>query len=494
MLSLILVLVIIFSVVYFLGRKESSLPPGIWGWPLLGSLPASDIAMPDQVMALRKKYGDIFTWRIGMRTYIFICEYQLIKTALSKIELADRPELYSFDVFTEFNKIGIANGNGRFWMNNRRFALRHLRSLGMGKATYESVIQYEAESLIKDMQKLSGKPTELPWSINVAVLNVIWRIVADRRYDIDDEEVLEFQELINRIFKEVSPVVLYYDMLPWLPKLIPASLNKMLGVNEYFSISQQTLKRMKEVIKEHQATFDPENPRDYIDYYLKEMEAHKDDPESTMSIRELTYTLEDLFIAGSETTSSTLRWAIFYLSKHQDIQRKLQKEIDAVVDKNTLPSLKHRERLAYLDAVIKEVARVVSLLPLSVPHAAAEDTTLNGYKIPKGSVIMCCTEACHNDPKLWEKPDEFYPEHFLDKDGKLIKREGFMPFGTGRRICLGESLANIELFLFLGGLVQNFHFELAEGEDLHPKKNPKDRLINTAKPIQVIISKRKGQE
>ncbi|KAK7086808.1 hypothetical protein SK128_000309 [Halocaridina rubra] len=489
--ALLVFVIIIISLVYITWKKNALLPPGIWGWPIVGSLPSQEVSMVDQVKELRKWFGDIFMWRIGGRTYIFLCNYQLIKTALNKPELANRPHLYSMDVFTNYVESGIVNVSGKLWQNSRRFALRHLKSLGMGKSTYESVIQQEVVSLIKNFQNLIGEPTLLPWSINVAVLNVIWRIVADRRYEIDDEEILHFQELLGKTLENVSPIIALCDLLPWLPKIVPDAVIRWLGADEYLAIAQQSLDFMMDVIKEHQLVLDTENPRDYIDYYLIEMERQKEDPQSTMSIIDLASGLQDLFIAGSETTSSTIRWAIFYIAKHQDVQKKVHEEIDSVVDRNTLPSLEHRDRLPYLDAVTREVQRLVSLVALSLPHCAAEETMLEGFRIPKDAVIMTSLECCHTDPNLWKNPDEFYPEHFLDQDGRLLaKKEGYLPFSIGKRVCPGESLAYMELYLFLGGILQNFHFALPEGEDLNPKRNPKDRFINAPKPYKVIISKR----
>lgn len=490
MLEVMLVSALLFFL-YYMNKMPSTLPPGIKGWPFFGSLPSQNVSMVEQVRDLRKKYGDIFTWRIGGRLYIFLCKYEYIKAALNRLEVSNRPELFTLDLFTNSVKAGFINASGKLWQNNRRFAIRHLKNLGMGKTTYESVILHEVAMLVKDLEGREGDPKPLPFSINIAVLNVIWRICADRRYNVDDEEAQHFHGIIDKAFGDVDVVLILYDLIPWLPKIVPNFISNWLGVAKLKSAYNKLKVILKEVVEEHVAVLDPENPRDYIDYYLIEMEAQKNNPETTMNDLDLQVSLADLFVAGSETTSSTLRWSIFYLAKYPEIQAKVHKELDTVVGKDICPSLKHKESLPYLDAVSLEVQRVVSLVALSIPHVTSAETLLGGYIVPKGAVVIPSLECCHSDPVYWEKPNDFYPEHFLNKEGKVIhKKEGFIPFSTGKRVCPGESLACMEIYLFLSGMLQKFQFTLPEGEDLNPKRNPKDRFINAAKPFNVIIKKR----
>ncbi|KAK7086809.1 hypothetical protein SK128_000310 [Halocaridina rubra] len=489
--ALVLGIILVVVFICVLDRKPPNLPPGIWGWPLLGTFPSQDIPMAEQVKALKQKYGDIFTWRIGGQLHIFLSGYEVIKTAMNRLEFSNRPQIYSLDMFSDHIQAGIVNTSGKVWQNSRRFALKHLINMGMGKNSYESVILNEVISLIKDFENFVGNPGQLPWSINVAVLNVIWRIVADRRYEVDDEEIHRFQMLQSKLFDDVSPVLAKYDHMPWIGKIVPHRVTRWLGAEEFYQITRQLMAYHRKCIAEHKAVLDLANPRDYVDYYLLEMEAQKDNPDSTLSELDLAISLNDLFVAGSETTASTIRWAIFYLAKHQDVQAKVHKELDSVLDRGQLPTLELKSRLPYLEAVTGEVHRLISLLALSVPHASTENTSLNGYNIPKGAVIVTSIECCHTDPELWERPNDFYPEHFLSEDGQVLKnRDGFLPFSVGKRVCPGEALANMELYLFLGGLLQNFHFQLPEGEDLNPKRNPRDRFVNAVKPFKVIISKR----
>src|SRR5690348_3513510 len=165
----------------------------------------------------------------------------------------------------------------------------------------------------------------------------------------------------------------------------------------------------------------------------------------------------DLFLAGAETTSTTLTWIFLYMARHPHIQEKLAEEIQRVVGNSRLPSLTDRPEMPYTEAVIHEVMRKVTLVPISVFHSTMEDVEFHGYQIPKETIVMINLYEVHNNIGLWGDPENFRPERFLSKDGtKFERREGFVPFSTGKRVCLGETLARDELFLFTSALFQAF--------------------------------------
>lgn len=464
--ALLLLLLLVFG-----NRKPQGLPPGPWGWPVLGKLPSKDLPLAEHVKALRRTHGDIISWRMGGRIYIFLCNYKVIRAAFTKPEFSSRPDLFSQKVFTDFTNSGITFNEGLGWQTHRRFVLRQLKDLGMGKSSLEAAILHEARCLVKDLGEHLGRPEPLPWSIHVAVLNVIWKLTADRRYDVADQEIQNFNKLISRSLEIFSGLAEVYDMFPWLRSVVPRWLEARTEIGEYLKIADNIAEFMAGVIREHQESLDPHNPRDYIDSYLLEMEAQqKEDPNCTLNLLDLRCGVAALFIAGTHTVSVTLKAILLYLVKYPEIQKKVQKEIDDVVGKDALPTTQDKESLPYLEATILECLRVTSLAPLGLTHSAARDTPFEGYVIPKDALIMSHIDCCHTDPGYWDRPLEFRPEHFLDDQGKVVsKKDGFLPFSVGRRVCLGEQLANVELFIFTAALLKNFSFSAPEGVEASPK-------------------------
>ncbi|RXG53689.1 cytochrome P450 2L1, partial [Armadillidium vulgare] len=245
-------------------------------------------------------------------------------------------------------------------------------------------------------------------------------------------------------------------------------------------------------IKEHRESLDKNNPRNYIDKYLIEYEKQKGNPEyDYWGEEDLLSNILDIFMAGSETTSSTIRWFFLYMSRFPDVQKRVQKEIDEIVPKGQLPSLHDKEKLPCLEALTYEINRIISLIPHSVPHEATEDTTLENYFIPKGSVVITNIETCHKDPLHWKHPNTFSIDNFLDDEGKLIKnKEGYLPFSLGRRQCLGESLAKMELFIFMGSILQNFEILEPKGQNVKLEPLEHTNIINMVPTFKVILKNR----
>ncbi|XP_072041358.1 cytochrome P450 2U1-like [Amphiura filiformis] len=171
----------------------------------------------------------------------------------------------------------------------------------------------------------------------------------------------------------------------------------------------------------------------------------------------------DLFGAATETTSTTLKWGLLYMVLQPDIQENVQAELDSVAQRNRMPSLKDRPQLPYTEATLLEIQRIGSVAPLGVPRATTIDTKLCGFDIPQGTMVIPNLWAIHHDERIWKEAESFKPERFLDSDGKVNRREELIPFSIGKRKCLGEQLALMELFLIFTHLLHRFSFRLPEG-------------------------------
>ncbi|KAL7848921.1 hypothetical protein SRHO_G00205440 [Serrasalmus rhombeus] len=141
---------------------------------------------------------------------------------------------------------------------------------------------------------------------------------------------------------------------------------------------------------------------------------------------------------------------------------RVQKEIDEVVGSDRCPSIDDRQNMPYTDAVIHEIQRSMDLTPTAVPHKTLCDTEFNNHLIPKGTMVLPLLSSVLSDPELWKNPDHFDPENFLDENGRFKRNEAFVVFGMGKRACLGEGLARVELFIFFTSLLQQFTFKATQ--------------------------------
>nr|XP_045736574.1 cytochrome P450 2U1 isoform X2 [Mirounga angustirostris] len=210
-------------------------------------------------------------------------------------------------------------------------------------------------------------------------------------------------------------------------------------------------------------------------YVKEEMQKHGEDPFNPFPI--------------INNAVSNIICSLCFGQRFDYTNKKVQEEIERVIGADRVPSLTDKAQMPYTEATIMEVQRLTAVVPLAIPHMTSEKTVLQGYSIPKGTVIVPNLWSVHRDPATWEKPDDFYPNRFLDDQGQLIKKETFIPFGIGKRVCMGEQLAKMELFLMFVSLMQSFTFALPKNSK-KPILTGRYGLTLAPHPFNIIISKR----
>ncbi|KAK2511237.1 hypothetical protein Q9233_017110, partial [Columba guinea] len=456
---------------------------------------------------LHEKYDPVFMVWLGTWWVLVLCGHVVVHEGL-----VDNATAFARVLTPTCPPPGVDFANGERWWQLRRFSLSVLRDFGMGRKSIESCIQEEAEALLKELRDTREKPFDPTYLLSCAVSNIICSIVFGNRFDHRDSEFLELLRLMHESFWEVStPWAQAGEMmgLQWreggseFGRPGRAMMNQSFrehpvsgcmwgqGVHELggggwerFDDEQKVynmveavmqhvprphrripmmLGRMRSFIarrvRDNAASLQPRAPRDFIDCFLQHMEKEKSNPSSEFTLENLELTTLNLFFAGTETVSSTLRYGFLMLMKHPHVQEKVHEEIDQVIGRDRAPTLEDRGRMPYTDAVIHEIQRCSDLIPLNVPHRVTRDIVFRGYFIPKDTDVYPLLSSVLHDPSVFKHPNAFDPTNFLDESGHFKRNDAFVPFSSGKRLCLGEGLARMELFLFLCTILQNLRLQ-----------------------------------
>ncbi|XP_025251909.1 cytochrome P450 2C20-like isoform X2 [Theropithecus gelada] len=375
---------------------RGKLPPGPTPLPIIGNILQLDIRNISKSFSnFSKLYGPVFTVYFGLKPTVVLHGYEALKEAL-----IDHGEKFSgrgaLPLIERSQKgHGIIFSTGKRWKEMRRFSLLTLRNFGMGKRSIEDCVQKEACCIVEELRKTNASPCDPTFILGCAPCNVICSIVFQNRFQYEDKNFLTLMERFNENFRIAST--------PWIQE--------------------------------------------------------KDNQQSEFTVENLVSTVFDLFVAGTHTTSTTLRYGLLLLLKHPEVTAKVQEEIDRVIGRHRSPCMQDRSHMPYMDAVLHEIQRYIDLIPNGLLHTVTSDIKFRNYLIPKGTNIVPSLTSVLYDDKEFPNPEVFDPGHFLDESGNFKNSENFMPFSAGKRICVGEGLARMELFLFLTTILQNFNLK-----------------------------------
>jgi cytochrome P450 len=403
-----------------------------------------------------------------------------------KDDFAGRPLYFPAYELLE-NKDLIAGDYGPLFQFRRKIMLLALHMFGEGVRTAEERVNREVDWLLKEIEATNERRFTPKKLVMTTTIRIIANWLFSEKFENEDpvlKELIDFDEDMLKLNCQCG----YYQILPFL-KYFPTEFMKTVA-----AVRTKIDNLFWSHLKHHQKTYKNGVVRDIMDalMYSYQKEKAKTPNKDLGTIDDLRFLAVDAFLGASDTTSSILSWFLLYMIRYQDVQGKLCKELDEVVGRDKLPCSQDTENLPYLRATICEVMRHSVFAPFSAPHKAIRDSVIDGYHVPKDTIVFLNHWRIHHDPKEWDEPALFKPQRFLDTNGNFVgwnTLPGFIPFGFGRRSCVGQALAKMQLFTMTSRLLHQYRFEIPDGES-EPVFDGEISAVRYPKEYKLIAKKR----
>ncbi|CAD5211132.1 unnamed protein product [Bursaphelenchus okinawaensis] len=385
---------------------------------------------------------------------------------------SSRYGFYEFNDYCRCGNGGIIFSPDPKWKERRKFSNKVLRAFGMGKNLMEQKILEVVVPLIEEYKQNSTQ-SDITVSVKKAIGSIINSFLFG--YTFIKEHAAKYDQLDALVRTHIEglgdPLILLSVDKPKFMAKIPNVGQKVEAVRQ----SAQNLKAFfhSQIVQHRQeVSFETDQEsQDYTQEYFKEQrrraESGDDETFSDESLYQLCY---DLWLAGQDTTSNTISRGIAFIVNNPQIQEKIHNELDTVIDSNRVITLKDRPNLPYLCATLNEAQRISNLVSQNTWRHADEDFTVNGVTVKKGTCFIPQISAVLFDENIYKDPKTFNPDRFIDQNGQLKVDENFMPFCIGRRACLGEGLAKMELFLFMANVLNTFKLTSTTGRPVDVRR------------------------
>ncbi|XP_063702687.1 cytochrome P450 307a1-like [Culicoides brevitarsis] len=438
--------------------------PGPKPLPIIGNLAVLDgYEVPYQAFTdLAQKYGNIVTLKLGTVPALVVNGLENIKEVLiHKGQYFDgRPN------FRRYHQLFCGNKENSLafcdWSDMQKMRREMLvphtfpRNFSMRHSQLNEIVTDHMSTM---MSEFSTKETlDIKPIILQTCANIFMKYFTNKSFDAEDAH---FQKLISnfdKIFFEVNQGYAA-DFLPFLQPLHRNNMKRMAQWSE--EIREVILKCIVE------DRFENWNQGDEAQDYLESLIDYvKSDSLPKLEWDTALFALEDI-VGGHAAVGNFLIKVFGYVAVRPDIQAKIQQEIEETLTKFERPSnaveINDRNRMPYTEAVIMEALRMISS-PI-VPHVSNQDTTIAGYDVPKDTLIFLNNYDLNMNPKLWTNPESFEPQRFINANGGISKPDHFMPFGSGRRSCMGYKICQMLAFTLLANTINNFDIVPLENEN-----------------------------
>ncbi|KAK2660195.1 hypothetical protein Ddye_006728 [Dipteronia dyeriana] len=461
---LVLTILFIFFAIKLVFTRNRNLPPAPpFTLPIIGHLHLIKEPLHLALESLLSQHGPILYLQFGSRPVLVLSSPSAVEECFTKndITFANRPRSMAGDHFTYNYTSYVWAPYGQRWRSLRRFTVVELFSsnaIHKSSSALQTEIRYHLLRRVFRNSTCDGK-VDLKNLFSLLMINFTMRMVAGRPGTEDEAAESEIEKKFLAEFKEIFYPSLSMNVCDFFPIL---RLIGFKGIEKKFVMLQKLrdeyLEKVIDGIRSKKNTCGMDGGEKKIMSLVENLLYLQQSEPQFYTDNVIKSMIMIMFVAGVETTSITLEWAMSLLLNHPEAMQKVKAEIDSHVGQGCLLDESDLVKLPYLRCVINETLRLYPVAPLLLPHYSSEDCIVGGYNIPRGTMLVVNAWAMHRDPKVWEEPTKFKPERFEEN---LSDREGFkyIPFGMGRRTCPGAAMAIRTVSLALGSLVQCFEWE-----------------------------------
>ncbi|XP_030526040.1 3,9-dihydroxypterocarpan 6A-monooxygenase [Rhodamnia argentea] len=470
-------------------RSKIPPPPSPPALPFLGHLHLIGPILPKSLQGLARNHGPLIRLRLGASSCVVASSASVARELFKTQELnfSSRPEFGSSEHFIYRGSRFIMAPYGDYWRFMKKLCMTRLLAVPQLES-FLDVREEEVERLVRSVIESArgGKVSDLSKELTTFTNNVICRMVMSTRCSGTANDAKEINKLLKACL-ELAGKLSVGDVLGPLRWFDFSGNGKKLeaALGEFDRIVERIMKEHEEKLISGAVT----ERKDLMDILL---ETHND-PTAEMKItrKDMKSFILDLFMAGTDTSSAAMQWAMAELINLPEAFKKLRDEINSVVGPTRLVRESDIPNLPYLRAVIRETLRLHPSAPIII-RECREDCSVNSYLVEAKSRVLINVYAIMRDPEIWTNPDEFLPERFLESSGEKIgehqmefKGQNFryLPFGSGRRGCAGASLAMQVMHPAIGSLVQCFDWKMMEGEEAVDLSHGPGFAAEMAKPL-----------
>ena len=429
------------------------------GLPVIGDL-AEFIRSPiDFFSRLARDYDELIEFNLAGMNVVLITDgdlaHQILVKEIQSFRKADRDALIMGRVLGRglVTNTDFAHHKTQRKLVQPGFHFRRIQSYSETMSSYTSEFVNGWDSGLRDVSDDMFKLTMY--------------IVCKTLFNVDMHEMADEADKIGRTMTIVQDCIDHqFNQMVDLPNWFPSPTN--IKLNKARKILNDTISKMIETRRaEGSCISNPDAEPKHLDMMSMLLDARYEDG-SSMSDQLVMDELITLFVAGHETTSNALSWTVYLLTQNPETQQRLQAELDQVLG-NRDATFSDLENLKYTEMVIKESMRLLPPAWTLNARQANQDTTVDKYLFPKNKVVFISPYANHRNPKYFDKPDKFDPERFSPEREKLIPKHAYMPFGTGPRVCIGQSFAMMEAKIILATVLNRFEVVADENMKFEPK-------------------------